>query len=268
MHNRTNYPKYFRRNKRTWLIFDTNRVPGHGPRLQLGARCSTCNRFRIRLVAPKKCRAWRKAGNKLIMGLPARFTAPFTKFLNPLSFVLLLLFAIVSLFYRKVTASSSFFLSPRVTKRNYSHRKKRTLKADRINRKEEKNRSTEGRRSEKSAGGRPSFDIYEISFPRDENRRIAIYDGTCRFSRRIFSRRAIPWRGCWVSSPATSYLTDRSARCELRYVQCDRSLPLSRLRSNGWHEVAWTRGNRGAGKGEFTTEVSRVSSLLPNEISR
>lgn len=87
------------------------------------------------------------------MGLPARFTAPFTKFLNPLSFVLLLLFAIVSLSYRGATTSSSFFLSPRVTKRNYSHRKKRTLNADRINREEEKNRSTEERRSEKSAGG-------------------------------------------------------------------------------------------------------------------
>lgn len=89
------------------------------------------------------------------MGLPARFTAPFTTFLNPLSFVLLLLFAIVSLFYRGATASSSFFISSRVTKRNYSHRKKRKLNADRINREEEekKKRSTEERHSEKSAGG-------------------------------------------------------------------------------------------------------------------
>lgn len=87
------------------------------------------------------------------MGLPARFTAPFTTFLNPLSFVLLLLFAIVSLFYRGATASSSFFISSRVTKRNYSHRKKRKLNADRINREEEKKNEVQKNGTVKSLQG-------------------------------------------------------------------------------------------------------------------
>ena len=127
------------------------------------------------------------------MGLAAKFTAPFTTFLNPLSLVRFLSSAISSLCRREVTASSFVRYETKLLRavgegdwncRSYKSWGRKKRKKEGRERKED-----QGTEKAKTSPRGVSFarNVHRnAAFPRDENRWITIYGGTCcRFSRRI-----------------------------------------------------------------------------------